>query len=111
MGTSENHSVNYAVELTKKCESEYKKLRKRGDPNLLREIAEYIEQLKTNPNLGEQLIYKELKGMRSIHLNRYHFRILYVIRDNPVQKVIILKIDHRKDFYSDYERYLIDIEE
>lgn len=111
MESSENHSVNYVVELTKKCESEYKKLRKRGNPDLLREIAEYLDQLKTNPNLGEQLIYKELKGMRSIHLNRYQFRILYVVRDNPVRKVIILKIAFRKDFYSDYSQYLIDIEQ
>ena len=111
MGTSENNGVNYVVELTKKCASEYKKLGKRGDPNLLREIAEYIEQLKTNPNLGEPLIYEQLKGMRSIHLTRYHFRILYVVRDNPEHKVIILKIANRKDFYSDYARYLIDIEQ
>ena len=37
--------------------------------------------------------------------NQYKFRILYDKIDDPHPKILVLKIGHRRDFYSDFARY------
>ena len=104
MGQSENGNIEYEILLHTKCERELKKLRKRAAPGLIKEIKESLDGLKQNPDLGEELS-QDLAGMRSIHLNKYQFRILYEKKDNPKRQVLVLKIGYRRDFYSDFAKY------
>ncbi len=104
MGQTEGNDLNYEIVFAKKCGSEFKKLKKKMNPNLLNEIEQSIDELKTNPELGEELS-QDLAGMGSIHLNKYNFRILYDVKDNPSRQIVILKTGYRKDFYSDFSRY------
>ncbi len=104
MGQTEGDALSYEIVFAKKCGSEYKKLKKRMIPNLLKEVEQSLDELKTNPELGEELS-QDLAGMRSIHLNKYNFRILYDVKENPIKQIVILKVGYRKDFYSDFSRY------
>lgn len=104
MGQTEGDALNYEIVFAKKCASEFKKLKKRMNPNLLKETEQSIDELKTNPELGEELS-QDLAGMRSIHMNKYDFRILYDVKENPSKQIVILKVGYRKDFYSDFSRY------
>ena len=104
MGQTEGNALNYEIVFAKKCGSEFKKLKKRMNPNLLKEIEQSFDELKTNPELGEELS-QDLAGMRSIHMNKYNFRILYDVKDDPSKQIVILKIGYRKDFYPDFSRY------
>ena len=104
MGQSKNNDIEYKVLLHKKCEKELTKLKRRANPNLIKEIKGHLEELKQNPDLGEELT-QDLAGMRSIHLTKYKFRILYDKIDSPKRKILVLKIGHRKDFYSDFAKY------
>jgi len=100
LGESEGSNIEYAIELTEKCQKEYDKFCKKGDKRILNLINESIEQLKTNPTIGDVLI-ADLKGMRSIHIEKNKYRILYEIHDNPERKITVHKIGPRDDkFYS-----------
>ena len=89
------------VELSKHCERSYKKLSKKGDPKLLKAINSTIDELRVNPRLGKELT-QDLKGMRSVRLNAFRYRIVYEL--NP-GKIIIHVIDHRNDAYDDVAKY------
>ena len=105
MEEGEDNCIKYTVELSPRCDKEYKKLAKRCDPKLLKQINDCVDGLETNPNLGESLS-QDLAGMRSIHINQFHFRIVYEVNDNPSHKITIHVIAHRKDVYSDLSKYL-----
>jgi mRNA interferase RelE/StbE len=56
-------------------------------------------QLDPHPKGSEQLKGKSTKGGEQIYRQRSgDYRILYVVRNNP-SEVVILDIDHRKDVY------------
>lgn len=106
MEKGEDSCVKYTVDLSPRCEKAYKKLAKRCDPKLLDIINTNIDQLETNPELGEELS-QDLKGMRSIHINQYHYRIVYEVETgNPTNKVTVHAIAHRKEVYAELSQYL-----
>ncbi len=106
MEESKSPDIRYTVDLSARCEKVYKKLVKRCDPKLLEQINEVINSLETNPGLGEELT-QDLKGMRSVHLNQFHYRIVYEVeRDNSHARVTVHAIAHRKEAYDKLTKYL-----
>lgn len=106
MEEGEDPCIEYTVELSSRCDKSYKKLSKKCDPKLLKSINDYIDQLETNPELGEELS-QDLKGMRSIHINPFHYRIVYQVENgNPISKITIHAIAHRKEVYDELSKYL-----
>jgi len=106
MEESKNSSVESDVSLSKRCEKKYKKLAKKCNPKLLKMINDNIDQLETNPKLGEELS-QDLEGLRSIHINQFHFRIVYEVEEcNPRNKITVHVIANRKDVYSELAVYL-----
>lgn len=70
-------------------------------PKLRKQIVNKINALYMNPNtVGTlQLRGVETDGGEPIRRERSgDYRILYVVRDNPAQ-LVVLDIDHRKDVY------------
>lgn len=56
--------------------------------------------------VGDKLS-KNLKGMYSIHINRFKYRIAYEVKKgNPSNMVIIHAIAHRDRFYDELQKYL-----
>ncbi len=106
MEKNKNSNVESDISLSPRCEKAYKKLAKRCDPKLLKIINESIDQLKINPNLGQEL-KQDLKGMRSIHINQFDYRIVYEVKENNPKNIITVHtISHRKNAYSDLSTYL-----
>ena len=94
------------VKLSDRCNKSYKKFRKKADPKLLSAINNSIDELKENSELGEELT-QDLTGMRSIHLDSFHYRIVYEIKkENSSNKITIHAIGHRKSVYTELARYL-----
>ena len=97
-------SVEFRVEMSSKCREEYAKIRKRGNPELLEQIDKILEELKTNPELGKRL-KEDLKGERSIRIDRFRFRVRYKIKKSPSPVVVILSIGPRGSVYDEQTRY------
>lgn len=106
MEENKDSSIETIVSLSTRCEKKYKKLVKKCNPKLLKMINDNIDKLETNPKLGEELS-QDLEGLRSIHINQFHFRIVYELEEcNPRNKIIVHVIAHRKDVYSELATYL-----
>ena len=100
---ADRSSVEFRVEMSSKCREEYAKICKRGNPELLEQIANILEKLKTNPELGKRLTWDQ--GERSIRIARFRFRVLYKIKKPPSPAVVILSIGPRGSVYDEQERY------
>ena len=93
------------VELSKRCSKSYKKFGKKADPKLLSAINNSIKELEENSELGKKFT-QDLKGMRSIRLKSFPYRIVYeIVKENPPVKIIIHAIGHRKSVYTELARY------
>lgn len=105
MEEGEDSCIKNTVELSPRCDKSYKKFSKKADPNLLKVINKNIDELETNPELGE-ILTQDLKGMRSIHLNSFHYRIVYeIVKGNPSNRIIVHIIAHRKEVYDETAKY------
>jgi len=94
----------FAIELLECCEKKYQKLIKKD--NVLKQWTEsYLEELKTNPYIGEKLEVN-FPRFRSIHYLGNKYRIIYKIFYEPVPKIIICQIGHRSESYSDLAKLL-----
>lgn len=105
MEEGEDSCIKNTVELSPRCDKSYKKLSKKADPNLLKAINESIDELEENSELGKKLT-QDLKGMRSIRLNPFRYRIVYEVQEgSPSKKIIVYTIAHRNKAYSELEKY------
>jgi mRNA interferase RelE/StbE len=70
-------------------------------PKIRGQIKRKVESLLTNPTPpGSKKLHGVMDGDNPVHRVRQgDYRILYVVRDNPSQ-IVILDIDHRKDVYQ-----------
>ena len=106
MEKSKDSDITNIVSLSPRCEKLYKKFRKKANPKLLKIINDSIDQLETNPKLGQELS-QDLKGMYSIHIDQFHYRIVYEVKqDNLCNIITVHAIAHRNDVYSDLAKYL-----
>lgn len=87
---------------TKRCGKEYRKFRKRADPNLLAAIESKIQEIAREPEIGKGL-NRDLEGYHSVRLDRFNFRIVYFYDE---RRVIIHAVGHRKGIYEDMSRHL-----
>ncbi len=105
MEEGEDPCIKNIAELSIRCAKSYKKLSKKADPNLLKAVNGCIDELEENPELGKELT-QDLKGMRSIRLNAFHYRVVYeVVKGNPSNRIIIHIIAHRKNVYDEMAKY------
>lgn len=105
MEKGEDSCIENMAELSTRCEKSYKKLSKKADPKLRKAINNCIDELEKNPEMGKELT-QDLKGMRSIRLNAFHYRIVYeVVKGNPSNKIIVHIIAHRKKVYDEMAKY------
>ncbi len=106
MEKSKDSDITNIVSLSPRCKKLYKKFTKKADPKLLRIINDSIDQLETNSKLGQELS-QDLKGMYSIHINQFPYRIVYEVEQgNPGNIITVHAIAHRNDVYSDLAKYL-----
>lgn len=107
MGKSKDSSIENIVRLSSRCEKSYKKLRKKGDKRLLELVNESIDKLKTDEKAGQEL-YQDLKGLYSMHISQFSYRIVYEVKEDNFEGIIITvyAISHRKSVYSDLSAYL-----
>ena len=105
MEEGEDKCLKYTVNLVKRCEKVYKKFSKKGNPKLLKIINKHLDQLETNPDLGEELT-EDLKGLHSIHIPEFDYRIVYEVHKNPDCVIDVYVIIYRKDVYKELARYL-----
>ncbi|MCV0399582.1 MAG: type II toxin-antitoxin system RelE/ParE family toxin [Nitrosarchaeum sp.] len=89
----------FEVNLTEYCEKKYLKLIKK-DKILEKWTENYLEELQTNPYIGEKL-EANFPGFRSIHYLGNKYRIVYKIIYEPIEKIVVFEIDHRKSSYSE----------
>ena len=68
-------------------------------------VENYLQELKTNPFLGEKL-HVNFPGLRSIHFLGNKYRIIYKIQYEPIYEIIICEIAHRKSSNSELAKVL-----
>jgi len=96
--------VQFTIVLLECCAKKYKKLSKKD--NVLKKCTEnYLEELKTNPYIGDKLEIN-FPGLRSIHYLGNKYRIIYKIIYEPVPTIVICEINHRKASYTDLAKTL-----
>lgn len=106
MEEGESSRIENTVELSSRCSKAYKKLERRADPRLVKAIRDSIDELRGNAELGKEL-KQDLKGMRSIRLDAFSYRIVYEVQErSPSVKIIVHAVAHRKSVYSEASRYL-----
>lgn len=88
MGKSKDSSIENIVRLSSRCEKSYKKLRKKGDKRLLELVNESIDKLKTDEKAGQEL-YQDLKGLYSMHISQFSYRIVYEVKEDNFEGIII----------------------
>jgi len=93
------NQLQFSVELLECCEKKYHKLI-RKDKVLQRWIETYLQELQTHPYIGEKL-EANFPGFRSIHFLGNKYRIVYKVIDEPIPKILVYEINHRKSSYSD----------
>ncbi|MBC7091338.1 MAG: type II toxin-antitoxin system RelE/ParE family toxin [Nitrososphaeria archaeon] len=71
-----------------------KDIKKIKEKDILERLKRIIQQLKETPEMGKPLRYR-LAGLRSIKMGK--LRIIYRIEED---KIILLKIGHRKTVYK-----------
>ncbi len=76
---------------TEEFRRDVKKIKER---DVLERLKKIIEHLRENPQTGKPLRYS-LTGLRSIKMGK--FRVIYKIEGD---KIILLKIGHRKSVYK-----------
>ena len=76
MEEGEGSRIKNIVELSPRCDRSYKKFAKKADPKLRKAVNDCIDELEKNSELGKELT-QDLKGMRSIRLNAFDYRIVY----------------------------------
>ncbi|NCS90096.1 MAG: type II toxin-antitoxin system RelE/ParE family toxin [Ignavibacteria bacterium CG_4_9_14_3_um_filter_36_18] len=81
----------FEIVVTGKAEKDFKKL----DPNTGMQIAKKLKEYSTNPFL-------HAKKLTDATLGTYRFRIgnYRVIADIEENKIIVLRVGHRKDIYN-----------
>jgi addiction module RelE/StbE family toxin len=89
------NKIKYQINFSCKSSKEFTKLRKKLNKKLVNSIYDSIDNLKTNPNLGKELVYN-LKKTYSIRVQDY--RIIYKFESS--NSIIILAIKHRKNIYD-----------
>lgn len=100
--TVENKPV-FSLSMLDHCERKYRKLIKKD--NILHKATEtYLEELQTNPYIGEKLD-ANFPGMRSIHYLGNKYRIIYKVLTDTYQ-IVVYEIDHRKSSYADLAKVL-----
>jgi mRNA-degrading endonuclease RelE of RelBE toxin-antitoxin system len=99
VNSKQTQNPQFLVELVEYCEKKYHKLIKK-DKVLEKWTENYLEELQTNPYLGEKLEVN-FPGFRSIHYLGNKYRIIYKIIYEPVPKILVFEIDHRKNSYTD----------
>jgi len=104
MANTLQQSTSFVVTILECCVKKYKKLIKKD--NVLKKWTEnYLEELKTNPYIGQKLEVN-LPGLRSIHYLGNKYRIIYKIIYETVPTIVICEINHRKASYSDLAKTL-----
>lgn len=98
-GISRQSNVQFEIELVDYCKEKYQKLIKK-DGVLQKWTETYLEELKSNPYIGEKLEVN-FPGFRSIHYLGNKFRIVYKIIYEPIPVILVYEINHRKNSYSD----------
>ena len=99
VNSRQTQNPQFSVELVEYCEKKYHKLIKK-DKILEKWTENYLEELQTNPYIGEKLEVN-FPGFRSIHYLGNKYRIIYKIIYEPVPKILVFEIDHRKNSYTD----------
>jgi len=97
--TQNQNQLQFSVELVECCEKKYRKLIKK-DKVLQRWTENYLEELKTNPCIGEKLV-ANFPGFRSIHFLGNKYRIVYKIIYEPIPTIMVFEINHTKSCLSD----------
>ena len=96
--------VHFTIDMLDCCSKKYKKLIKK-DKVLKKWTENYLEELQTNPYIGEKLEVN-FPGLRSIHFLGNKYRIIYKIIYEPIPTIKICEINHRKASYSDLAKTL-----
>lgn len=100
--TVENKPI-FSLSMLDHCERKYRKLIKKDD--ILHKATEkFLEELQTNPYIGEKLEVN-FPGLRSIHYLGNKYRIIYKVLADTYQ-IIVCEIDHRKSSYADLAKVL-----
>ena len=89
------------VHMTKRCQRRYEKASKRLDRRLPATIESELGILRHDPHRGPKL-EMNLKGMRSIHIDKFSYRIVYGV-DYDACIVTVHKIGHRKSVYDNLQ--------
>lgn len=66
----------YEVHMTRQCQRDYGKLSKKMDRRLHEHVEPELDALRCDPHRGSRL-GQNLKGMRSIHIDKFSYRIVY----------------------------------
>lgn len=88
----------YTVHMTKLCQSGYAKASRRMDRRLHEIIETELDILRSDPLRGSKL-ERDLKGMYSIHIDKFSYRIVYEV-DHAACIITVHKIGHRKSVYN-----------
>ncbi len=93
------NTPKFDIVMVEYCEKKYRKLIKK-DKVLQRWTENYLEELKTNPCIGEKLV-ANFPGFRSIHFLGNKYRIVYKIIYEPIPTIMVFEINHTKSCLSD----------
>lgn len=88
--------------MTGRCGRKYNKAGRRFPPRLHDLIESELASLRHDPCRGSELVWN-LHGLRSIHINRFSYRIVYEI-DRDLCTIAIVAIGHRSSIYDDLAR-------
>ena len=94
-----NECEKCKVCLTRRCEHNHPKERRRMNPLLGTEIKSELVHLRTDPRRGDELAHN-LAGYRPIHINKFFYRMVYRM-DNSSCTITVEAIGRRKSVYKD----------
>lgn len=96
--------AKYTIVFARYCDRIYKKMQKKMDGRLYKQIEAEIEDLTLDPLKGKILV-GDLKGMRSVRIDEFRYRIAYEVDDTRCW-IIVQNIGHRSYIYDNLKAYL-----
>ena len=93
-----NGCEEYTVHMTKLCQSNYVKASRTMDRRLHEIIESELGLLHHDPHRGSR-IERDLKGLHSIHIDKFSYRIVYEV-DYTACTITVHKIGHRRSVYN-----------
>lgn len=96
--------AKHTIVFTRYCDRIYKKMQKKMDGRVYKQIEAEFEALTSDPLKGKKLI-GDLEGMRSVRIGEFRYRIVYEVDDAKCW-IIVQSIGHRSYVYDDLKAYL-----